>query len=73
MMLRGLPVLRKFRFSRVLGLMACQRGFEYRQLLVRLEASEAPYETDLGVLGREDFWLIVAFRGSEDDTEIHCG
>jgi hypothetical protein len=26
------------------------------------------YETDLAVLGREDFWLIVAFRGSEDET-----
>ena len=24
------------------------------------------YETDLAVLGREDFWPIVAFRGSED-------
>ena len=31
------------------------------------------YETDLAVLGREDFWLIVAFRGSEDETEIHSG
>ncbi len=31
------------------------------------------YETDLAVLGREDFWLIVAFRGSEDETEIHFG
>ena len=28
------------------------------------------YETDLAVSGREDFWLIVAFRGSEDETEI---
>ena len=48
-MLRGLPVLLKFRFSRVLGLIRSQRGFEYRQLLVRLEASEAPYGTNLGV------------------------
>jgi hypothetical protein len=31
------------------------------------------YETDLAVLGREDFWLIVAFRGSKDETEIHSG
>jgi len=31
------------------------------------------YETDLAVLGREDFWLIVAIRGSEDETEIHSG
>ncbi len=31
------------------------------------------YETDLAVLGREDFWLIVALRGSEDETEIHSG
>jgi hypothetical protein len=31
------------------------------------------YETDLAVLRREDFWLIVAFRGSEDETEIHSG
>ena len=30
MMLRGLPVLLKFRFSRVLGLMRSQRVIEYR-------------------------------------------
>ena len=27
------------------------------------------YETDLAVSGREDFLLIVAFRGSEDETK----
>jgi hypothetical protein len=40
-MLCGLPLLLKFLFGRVLGLMSSQRSFEYRQLLVRLEASEA--------------------------------
>jgi hypothetical protein len=41
MMLCGLQVPLKFLFGRVLGLMSSQRRFEYRQLLVRLEASEA--------------------------------
>src|SRR5665213_3737246 len=41
MMLRGLPVLLKFWFGGVLDVVRSQRGFEYRQLLVRLEASEA--------------------------------
>jgi len=41
MMLCGLPVLLKFCFDRVLGLMGSQGSFERRQLLVRLEASEA--------------------------------
>ena len=41
---------------------------------VEIELSAvSTYETDLAVLGREDFWLIVAFRGSEDETEIHSG
>ena len=31
------------------------------------------YETDLAVLGREDFWLIVALGGSEDETEVEAG
>src|SRR3972149_7195848 len=41
MMLCGLRVLLKFLFGRVVGLMSSQRGFEYWQLLVRLETSEA--------------------------------
>jgi hypothetical protein len=39
----------------------------------RRVSAVSTYETDLAVLGREDFWLIVAFRGSEDETEIHSG
>jgi hypothetical protein len=41
MMLCGLRILLKFLFGRVLDLMRSHRGFEYRQLLARLEASEA--------------------------------
>ena len=31
------------------------------------------YETELADLGREDFWLIVALEGSEDETEVRAG
>src|SRR5207342_2559874 len=41
MMLCGLQVVLKVLFGRLLGLKSSQRGFEYWQLLVRLEALEA--------------------------------
>jgi len=44
-----------------------------KMLMSTFVSAVSTYETDLAVLGREDFWLIVAFRGSEDETEIHSG
>jgi hypothetical protein len=49
------------------------RGFRLVAHAAVALSAVSTYETDLAVLGREDFWLIVAFRGSEDETEIHSG